>query len=156
MLDILKRALGRGSESTDDSTTTDEPLIVEFRLAYRPHVDANGWETVDSWPTWEMDRDEDLPLTRAEFRAQLGPEASLGHYKLFPVDEDSRLRPAEWGLTHGTEAEARREKRRREQRESESGSADEDDSSIPPEMWASIQETWEETDDIFGLEERGR
>lgn len=151
MLAALKRLLGLGTASEEPDAAATEPVIVEYRLAYRPLVDANGWTTVESWPAGELALDDDLPLTRAAFRELLGPTSRLGHYTLFPVDEHSRLRPAEWRLTHGTRARARRRAGQPDQQtEADADETAADATGLPPQVWADIQETLDDMENPFG------
>lgn len=146
MLTGLKELLGRSAEDPKPQSADSDPLIVAYRLAYRPFIDANGWETVDSWATVELETDRRLPVRRSEFRRRLDTDYPLGHYKLFPVDENKRLRAAEWGVTNGTEAEARQQKQRREQQQASESDRSADSPPISQAAWAEIQHTMANTD----------
>lgn len=142
MLSRLKRAIGPSIDEEEDDQDSADSEVVEYRLSYRSFVDDNGWETKATWKASEMDPWDDLPVTRQEVRARMGPDWPPGHYKLFPVDEHGRMRPAEWSITLGTEEEARLRKTVQEGRQSEGDQEDSEGGSvtITPEMWNEMQE----------------
>lgn len=142
MLSRLKRVIGSSINEEEDGQDSADPEVVEYRLSYRSFVEDNGWETKVSWPVSEMDPWEDLPVTREEVRARMDHNWPPGHYKLFPVDEHGRLRPAEWSITLGTEEEARLRKTVQEGRQSEGDQEDSEGGSVTftPEMWNEMQE----------------
>jgi len=165
MLARVKQLLGSASEDseTDADASGDgesesaepEPVTVAFRLAYRPFIDANGWETLDNWETWSLDFKRRLPLTRSAFRRQLDAGDPLGYYKLFPVDENSHLQPAEWGLTHGTKAQARQQQQRREHQQAAVDQEESNSMPISQAAWDDMQETFLNADIQWDRDDSG-
>lgn len=142
MLSRLKRAIGSRTSEAEDEQESADPQIIGHRVSYRSFVDDNGWATLAFWKTSEIGPWRNLPVTREEVRARMGPKWPPGYYKLFPVDEHGRLRPAEWSITLGTEEEARLRKKVREGRQlkGDQGGSGDGTVTISPEMWNQMQE----------------